>query len=226
MCFENPFANETSLDPRPLPSLHTRRCCSAPSPQWRNLAEWEWVPIFLQYKFSGECRHGRTVSFCSDLGFPASKHQEKVFVNVLMEVLIIRWRDVWTVHRWLHLSWFGISASSVIHISLSFSCLVIRRTWIFKRPACSISYFFPLTVALRLSSFLNTCYEHTIFKYESCNSHTWMFIRPIFYFAVRKFVCILQQIFMGVNAGKRANLVEARGKCSSHFASHVVGLSV
>ena len=28
-CFENPFANDTSLDPRPLPSLHMRRRCSA-----------------------------------------------------------------------------------------------------------------------------------------------------------------------------------------------------
>ena len=30
-----------------------------------------------------------------------------------MAFLDIRRRDVWTVHRWLYLSWFGISASSV-----------------------------------------------------------------------------------------------------------------
>ena len=28
-CFENAFVNDTSLDPRPLPSLHMRRCYSA-----------------------------------------------------------------------------------------------------------------------------------------------------------------------------------------------------
>ena len=38
--------------------------------------------IFLQNKYGGECRHGRTMSFCSVLSFPASKHQEKVFKNI------------------------------------------------------------------------------------------------------------------------------------------------
>ena len=28
-CFEKPFENDASLDPRPLPSLHMRRRCSA-----------------------------------------------------------------------------------------------------------------------------------------------------------------------------------------------------
>ena len=41
-----------------------------------------------------------------------------------------------------------------------------------------------------------------------------MFIKPlIFYFAVRKFVCVhreVQQIFMGVNTEYRANLVKTR----------------
>ena len=34
-----------------------------------------------------------------------------------------------------------------------------------------------------------------------------MFTKPIFYFAVRKFVYTSQQIFMGVNTEYRANLV-------------------
>ena len=33
-CFENPFANDTSLDPKPLLSLHMRRRCSALSLRW------------------------------------------------------------------------------------------------------------------------------------------------------------------------------------------------
>ena len=39
----------------------------------------------------------------------------------LMEFLDIRRRDVWTVHGWLHLAWFGISASSVIYKLREFS---------------------------------------------------------------------------------------------------------
>ena len=39
-----------------------------------------------------------------------------------------------------------------------------------------------------------------------------MFIKPIFYFAVRKFVCLHtpQEIFLGVNTEYRANMVTAR----------------
>ena len=83
------------------------------SPQLSNLAEWDWVPISLQNKYGGEW-HRRTMSFCSVLSFPTSKHQEKVFNNFLKEFLDIRRRDGWTVHGWLHLSWFGISYPSSI----------------------------------------------------------------------------------------------------------------
>ena len=51
------------------------------SPQLRNLAEWDWVQIFLQNNYGGECRHGRTTSFCPVLCFQASKHEEKVSFN-------------------------------------------------------------------------------------------------------------------------------------------------
>ena len=51
------------------------------SPQLRNSAEWDWVQIFLENKYGGECRHGRTMSFCSVLSFPAYKYQEKVSMN-------------------------------------------------------------------------------------------------------------------------------------------------
>ena len=37
---------------------------------------------FLQNKYGGDCRHGGTMSFCSVLSFPASKDQEKVFMDV------------------------------------------------------------------------------------------------------------------------------------------------
>ena len=56
------------------------------SPQLRNLAEWDWVPIFLQNKYGGECGHGKIMSFCSILRFTASKHKEKVFMNFFHEI--------------------------------------------------------------------------------------------------------------------------------------------
>ena len=91
------------------------------SPQLRNSAEWDWVQIFLENKHGGECRHGRTMSFCSVLSFPSHKYQEKVSMNFLVDLLDIRRRDVWTVRVWLHLSWFGISVSSVIFKLRDFS---------------------------------------------------------------------------------------------------------
>ena len=36
---------------------------------------------FLENKYGGECRHGRTMSFCWDLSFPTSKDQEEVSMN-------------------------------------------------------------------------------------------------------------------------------------------------
>ena len=50
--------------------------------------------IFLQNKYGGDCRHVGTMSFCSVLSFPTTKHQEKVFKNILMEFLDIKRRDV------------------------------------------------------------------------------------------------------------------------------------
>ena len=102
------------------------------SPQLRNLAEWDWVPFFLQNKYGGEGRHGGTMSFCSVLSFPASKHQEKVFKNIFNGIFGHQRRDIWTVHGWLQLSWFSISASSVIYKLREFSS---------KQPSLHLLYF-------------------------------------------------------------------------------------
>ena len=82
--------------------------------------------------------------------FPRPNIKERFSWTLLMEFLDISRHDVWTVHGWLHFSWFGISASSVIYKLREF----------YERPLCSISYIFLLTAVLRLS-ILNTCYEHT-----------------------------------------------------------------
>ena len=50
--------------------------------------------IFLQNKYGGECRRGRTMSLCSVLSFPTFKHQEKVFKNIFNGFLDIRRRGV------------------------------------------------------------------------------------------------------------------------------------
>ena len=68
------------------------------SPQLSNLAEWDWVPISLQNKYGGEWHRG-TMSFCSVLSFPTSKHQEKVFNNFFKE--IFGHQEAW----WMNSSW-------------------------------------------------------------------------------------------------------------------------
>ena len=52
------------------------------------------VRLSTENKYGGECRHQRTMSVCSVLSFPASRHQEKVFINFFNEFLEIRRRDV------------------------------------------------------------------------------------------------------------------------------------
>ena len=121
-----------------------------------------------------------------------------------MEFLDIRRRDVWTVHGWLHLSWFGISASSVIYKPREVSS---------DQPAPSL-IFFPLLYSgiETLFVILNICYEH---KYISVSLATVICERSLKQFSTSLFVSLFvdrkpQQIFMGVNTKFRANLVKAR----------------
>ena len=80
--------------------------------------------IFLQNKYGGECRHGGTMCqkvFARFWVFPRPNIKKRFSRTFLMEFLDIRRRDVWTVHGWLHLAWFGISASLVIYKLREFS---------------------------------------------------------------------------------------------------------
>ena len=99
--------------------------------------------IFLQNKYGGECRHGGTMSFCSVLSFPASKHQEKVFKNIFNGI-------------------FGHQKAWCVNSSWVTTLTVIR--WIFRVTSLvSISYIFPPTVVLRIIFLiLNICYKLTI----------------------------------------------------------------
>ena len=71
----------------------------------------------------------------------------------LMEFLDIRRLDVWTVHGWLHLPWFGISASSAIYK---------LREFLSNQPSLQLSYFPPTVVLITLFLIRNICYELTI----------------------------------------------------------------
>ena len=114
--------------------------------------------------------------------------------------------------------------TSVIVIRISASSVIFKlRELNFERPASSISYIFPLTVILRLYS-LRAQY----IRYESCISHMWMFTEPIFYLTVREFVCTpgATTNFYGRKYRIQGQFSKSQGKCSNHFASHILGLSV
>ena len=123
--------------------------------QFRNLAEWDWVPIFLENKYGGECRHQRTMSFCSVLSFPALRDIKQRFSwTVLMEFLDIR-QGVMCL-QFMGDFTYRDSASRQVQLFISF--VNFRAT-----SLVSISYIFPPTVVLRtLFLILNICYELTI----------------------------------------------------------------
>ena len=93
------------------------------SPQLRNLAEWDWVPFSFKTNMAENAdMKGRWV-FARFWVFPLPNSKKRFSRTFLMEFLDIRRRDVWTVHGWLHLMWFGISASSVFY----------KLSWIFEQ---------------------------------------------------------------------------------------------
>ena len=80
----------------------------------RSGTEFTWFGRVRQYKFS--FKFGRAMSFGRFSVFLRRNIKKRFLWPFLMDLLDIRRRDVWTVHRGLHLSWFGI------HFSLSNRC--------------------------------------------------------------------------------------------------------
>ena len=112
--------------------------------------------------------------------------------------------DVWTVHGWLHFSWFGISASSVIFKLREF----------YEGPPCSISYF-------SVNSSISTLFpypKHMLWaQYISMSLPTVICECSLNQFCTSLFVSLFvhwepQQIFMGLNGEYRVYLVKARVK--------------
>ena len=120
-----------------------------------------------------------------------------------MEFLDIRRRDVWTVHGWLHLSWFGISASLVIYKLREFSS---------NQPSLLLLYF------ATYSGIKNSLpYPKHMLRahYISMSLATVIWECSLNQFCTSLFVSLFvhrepQQIFVGVNTEYRANLVKAR----------------
>ena len=140
------------------------------------------------------------MSFCSVLSFTGSKHEEKVFININMD---IRRHDVWTVHEWLHSSWFGTSASSVIYK---------LREFLSDQPAPSLIYF---STYIGIKNSLPYPKHMLRAHYISMSLATVIWECSLNQFCTSLFVSLFvhrepQQIFVGVNTEYRANLVKAR----------------
>ena len=94
------------------------------SPQLRNLAECDWIHFPSKQISTNMAENadmeGRWV-FARFWVLPRPNIKKRFSRTFLKEFLDIRRRDVWTVHGWPNLSWFGISASSVIYKLREFS---------------------------------------------------------------------------------------------------------
>ena len=159
--------------------------------------------IFLQNKYAGECRRGGTMSFCSVLSFPRPNIKKRLSRTFLMEFLDIRRRDVWTVHGWLHLSWFGISASSIIYKLREFSS---------NQPSLHLWYFSTYT---GIKNSLLYPYHMLRAHYISMSLATVVWECSLNQFSTALFVSLFvnrepQQIFMGENTEYRASLLKGR----------------
>ena len=118
----------------------------------RNLAEWNWVPTFLQNKYGREYRHGRKMSFCSVLSFPAFKHQEKLFMNFFKG--ICGHQEAWCMNS----SWVTLLIV-IRHLGklLFYSFVNFRTTSLLH-----LLYFSTYSGIKTLFLILNICYEHNI----------------------------------------------------------------
>ena len=173
------------------------------SPQLRNLAEWDWVPFSFKTNMAENAdMEGRWV-FARFWVFPRPNIKKRFSRTFLMEFLDIRRRDVWTVHGWLHLSWFSISASSNIYKLREFSS---------NQPSLHLLYF------STYSGMKNSLpYPKHMLRahYISMSLATVIWECSLNQFSTSLFVSLFvnrepQQIFMGENTEYRANLVKAR----------------
>ena len=179
------------------------------SPQLRNLAQWDWVPFFFKTNMAENAdMEGRWV-FARFWVFPRPNSKKRFSRTFLMEFLDIRRRDVWTVHS--HLSCFGISASSVVYKLREFSS---------NQPSLHLLYFSTYSGIKNSLPYPKHMLRAHYISMSLAIVRMGMFIKPIFYFAVRKFVCepgAATNIY-GRQYRKQGQFSKSQGKFSSHFA--------
>ena len=141
------------------------------------------------------------MSFCSVLSFPVSKQEEKVFKNIFNGILDIRRCDVWTVHS--HLSWFDISASSVIYKLREFSRNQPSLHLLYFSTYCGMKNSLTYPKHMLRAHYISLSLALVIWECSLNQFSTSLFVRLL----VNREP---QQIFMGDNTEYRANLVKAR----------------
>ena len=114
-------------------------------------------------------------------------------------------RDVWTVHGWLHLAWFGISGSSVFYKLREFSS---------KQPSIH-AHLLSFSTYSGIKNSLPYPNHMLRAHYISMSLATVIWECSLNQFCTSLFVSLFvhrepQQIFVGVNTEYRANLVKAR----------------
>ena len=120
-----------------------------------------------------------------------------------MEFLDIRRRNIWTVHGWLHLSWFGISASLVIYKLREFSSNQPSLLLLYFATYSGIKNSFPYSKHMLRAHYISMSLATVIWEYTLNQFSTSLFVSL---FINRE----PQQIFMGDNTEYKANLVKAR----------------
>ena len=135
--------------------------------------------------------------------FPRTNIKKRFLWTFLMDLLDIRRRDVWKVHGWLHLSWFGISASSVIFKLREFSSDHLAPSLIFFHLQWyydSLPYLNHMLRARYIGMSLATVLCECSLNHWFCTS---LFVSLVVHREA-------QQIFISVNTEYRANLVKTR----------------
>ena len=133
--------------------------------------------------------------------FPRPNSKKKFSRTFLMEFLDIRRRDVWTVHS--HLSWFGISASSVIYKLREFSRNEPSLHLLYFSTYCGMKNSLTYPKHMLRAHYISLSLAIVIWECSLNQFSTSLFVRLL----VNREP---QQIFMGDNIDYRANLVKAR----------------
>ena len=177
------------------------------SSQLRNLAEWDWVPFSVKTNMAENADlEGRWV-FARCWVFRRPNIKKRFSRTFIMEFLDIRRRDVRTVHGWLHLARFGISASSVIYKLREFSSNQPSLHLLSFSTYSGIKNSLPYPKHMLRAHYIIMSLATVIWECSLNQLSTSLFaLLFVSLFVNRE----LQQIFMGENTEYRANLVKAR----------------